>query len=107
METSVVGPGPLSFWWKVSSEANHDILSFIADGTTNKISGNVDWTQYVCFYGAGAHTFRWQYAKDASGSAGMDAGFVDEVTWLGCPAATNTPVTSSVIQPPGLGEGVL
>ena len=84
------GPGSLLFWWKVSSEFNHDFLSFIVDGTTtNRISGNVDWTQYACFFGAGAHTFRWEYTKDASGAAGLDAGFVDEVTWLGCPAATN------------------
>ncbi len=27
----------------------------------------------------GTHTFQWQYAKDASGSGGSDAGFLDEV----------------------------
>lgn len=85
------GPGSLLFWWKVSSEANHDFLSFIADGTTNRISGNVDWTQYARFFGAGAHTFRWEYTKDASGAAGLDAGFVGDVLWLPCPAATNLP----------------
>lgn len=86
------GPGSLLFWWKVSSEYNHDFLSFIVDGTTNQISGNVDWTQYARFFGAGAHTFRWEYTKDASGAAGLDAGFVSDVLWLPCPPATNQPV---------------
>lgn len=89
-QTSTNGPGSLLFWWKVSS-AGSDYLSFIVDTTTNRISGNVDWTQFACFVGEGTHTFRWEYAKDASGAAGSDAGWVGQVFWMPCPAATNAP----------------
>ncbi len=93
LQTITNGPGSLLFWWKVSSEANHDYLSFIVDGaTTNRISGNVGWTQYACFVGAGTHTFKWEYAKDGAGAAGADAGYLDGTAWLSCPAATNTPL---------------
>ena len=90
------GPGSIVFWWKVSSQANHDFFSFIMENdngynTTNRISGNVDWTEYACFFGDGSHTCRWEYAKDASGVAGADAGYLSEVAWFGVPAATNTP----------------
>ncbi|MCX7010159.1 MAG: hypothetical protein NTY53_23465 [Kiritimatiellaeota bacterium] len=92
LQTTTNGPGSLLFWWKVSSEAGHDYLSFIVDSTTtNRISGNVDWTQFAVFLGAGSHTCRWEYAKDGSGSAGSDAGWVGQVAWSPCPAATNAP----------------
>ena len=89
LQTTTNGAGSILFWWKASSETNHDFLSFIADGTTNQISGQADWSQYVYFFGAGSHTFRWLYSKDASGADGTDAGYLDQVQWAGCPAATN------------------
>lgn len=92
IQTTTEGAGSMLFWWKVSSEANHDYLSYIVDGmTTNRISGNADWSQFACFVGEGSHTFRWEYAKDSSGRAGSDAGWVTQVAWLPCPAATNVP----------------
>ena len=32
LETTVTGPGPLSFWWKVSSESCCDYLEFYTNG---------------------------------------------------------------------------
>src|SRR5687767_13496705 len=31
IETTVTGPAPLSFWWKVSSELGYDRLQFLID----------------------------------------------------------------------------
>ncbi len=83
LETTVVGPGSLTFWWKVSSESNYDFLEFYLDGAlqTGRISGSVNWAQKSYSVLAGSHTFRWRYAKDASTSSGTDAGWLDEVTW--------------------------
>jgi hypothetical protein len=85
LSTTVDGPGSLTFWWKVSSQPGQDFLAFtaIGGGFTNsaQISGEVDWTQQVISLPAGPQTLQWTYSKDASGSAGDDAGYVDQVTY--------------------------
>ncbi len=49
VETKVVGPGTLTFWWKISSESSYDYLRFRLDGedvaATPPISGEVNWQQ--------------------------------------------------------------
>jgi hypothetical protein len=79
MQTMVTGPGTLSFYWKVSSEANYDFLEFYIDGVRqNRISGNVNWQQKTyTVTGPGSHILLWQYAKDGSVSFGNDSGWVD------------------------------
>jgi M6 family metalloprotease-like protein len=89
IQTSVTGPGLLSFWWKVSSEVNYDYLRFYIDGVerAGSISGTVDWQNKSYSIGNGAHTVRWAYTKDISISSGADAGWVDEVNFT----STNVP----------------
>lgn len=73
------GPTTVSFWWKVSSETNHDFLTFSIGGIPqSSISGEVDWQHVVFTVPAGPQMLVWTYSKDASGTAGLDAGFVDE-----------------------------
>src|SRR4029079_17794235 len=44
LETSVTGPGVVTFWWAVSSEPDHDKLTFAVNGETkSSISGEVNW----------------------------------------------------------------
>jgi len=88
VSTTVIGPGTLSFWWKVSSELNYDFLEFYLDGSLQpgRISGEVDWQQRVAAIGAGSHVLKWRYSKDSIGSAGQDAAWLDQVVF----AATNT-----------------
>ena len=115
LTTTTNGPGTLSFWWKVSSQTNADVLSFSSygGGTTNltaQISGETGWAQLSVFLPGGPQTMVWTYTKDASQSAGLDAGFVDQVSYV--PGATlpfiianpvskttpgGTPVTFSVL----------
>ena len=80
LQMTVLGPGLLSFWWKVSSELGHDVLSGKANGATQAaISGQVDWQQQVMYLGSGSQSVEFVFAKDASGSAGQDAGWLDLV----------------------------
>lgn len=82
-QTAVAGPGTLSFWWKVSSEQWFDILSFSMDGVQQAaISGEVDWQPQTAVLANGLHTLQWTYAKDPSGSAGLDAGWVAQVSYV-------------------------
>jgi hypothetical protein len=85
LRTATNGPGALTFWWKVSSQANADILTFsdTAAGYSNalQISGEVDWNQNVVYLPAGQQSLQWTYSKDASISSGSDAGWVDQVSF--------------------------
>jgi hypothetical protein len=86
LNTTTNGPGKLTFWWKVSSQTNADILSFVASGgglvDSRQISGEVDWNQQTIFLPSGSQTFQWTYTKDAAKSAGSDAGWVDQVGYV-------------------------
>ncbi|MCB2187326.1 MAG: hypothetical protein KQJ78_12965 [Deltaproteobacteria bacterium] len=81
MSTTVIGPGVLSFWWKVSSQPGVHTLNFYLDlqTATPAISGNVDWTLKSFSLPAGEHHLMWAYVKDDSGPGGADAGWVDQV----------------------------
>ena len=84
LETTVDGPGIISFWWNVSSEEECDWLEFHVDGALDsRISGtNTTWAQkFVEVSGDGPHTLRWSYLKDAAAAIGSDCGWVDQVVW--------------------------
>jgi formylglycine-generating enzyme required for sulfatase activity len=85
-ETIVSGRGSILFWWKVSSESNADYLKFKVDGSeVAAISGTKGpWTQVSNrVETAGEHTLRWEYVKNASVSSSTDAGWVDDIVWVG------------------------
>ena len=82
LATTVQGPGKLSFWWKVSSEADYDFLEFAINGYVQTgISGEVGWTQLSYQIPAGPTTVTWSYTKDGSSASGQDAGWVDKVSY--------------------------
>lgn len=90
LQTTVVGPGTLSFHWKVSSEAANvltgtrgDLLEVYVDDVLQPgtISGKVDWQQKNLFIPAGSHTITWMYSKDAFVGLGSDCGWVDKVSF--------------------------
>ncbi|MGB2829103.1 MAG: choice-of-anchor D domain-containing protein [Phycisphaerae bacterium] len=94
MQTTVSGPGSVSFYWKVSSETNYDYLEFYVGGVRqDRISGSVNWTQKtVTVSGTGTHTLKWRYMKDGSVNSGSDCGWVDKVVWT----AVNPPSVTSI-----------
>lgn len=87
IETQVMGPGTVSFAWTVSSETNADYFRFEIDGTViDQISGNssgnnLPWATLNRNVPAGQHTLRWRYIKDASGEAGLDACWLDNIQY--------------------------
>lgn len=83
METTVIGPGTLTFWWNVSSEEDYDFLFFsVNDDPWAAISGETGWQQETFNLGAGSQTLTWTYAKDFSVSLGADCGWVDQVSFV-------------------------
>jgi hypothetical protein len=98
MQTTVTGPGSVSFWWKVSSETNNDrVMFFIGNTEMGRLSGEVDWTRAVFTVPAGSQTLRWTYQKNASLAAGQDRAWVDEVFFGALPPSiTSQPAGRAV-----------
>jgi plastocyanin len=92
LQTTITGPGTLTFWWKVSSEEGFDFLRvFVDQGSTPlmSISGETGWEQRSISITNGTHVLRWVYSKDGSVSAGHDAGWLDEVAFTPPPPTVN------------------
>ncbi len=102
--------GPLSFWYRVSSEANYDFFNFYIDGQQKlHKSGTVNWTYYSTTLGAGSHLLKWEYVKDAGVNGGSDTCWIDDLTittdataWhdiiaLTEPGASSTPWTPTTV----------
>ncbi|MCL2104431.1 MAG: leucine-rich repeat protein, partial [Kiritimatiellaeota bacterium] len=82
IETSVTGSGMFSFWWKVSSEIDDWLICTTNGVEALRISGEADWQQVSWMFGGGETVVRWTYAKDKSGVAGEDCGWLDGVAWI-------------------------
>jgi hypothetical protein len=92
----VTGPGTVSFWWKVSSETNHDSLRFYVGGSEQaRISGEVDWEQRTFVVPAGTQELKWKFKN--RGMTGQDRGWVDQIQFAGVPPTiTRQPDSRSV-----------
>jgi len=83
LQTTVTGPGTLSFWWRVSSFGVLNPLTFAVNGARiASISGEVGWQRRTLFIGGGTHALQWTYSKDSFAAAGQDAGWVDQVSFV-------------------------
>ncbi len=81
----------ISFYQKVSSEANYDYLRFYIDNTLqDSWSGNGNWEFETFNVESGFHTFKWEYYKDQAVTSGQDCGWIDEITF---------PVSSIIVTP--------
>ena len=85
----------ISFYQKVSSEANYDYLRFYIDNILqDNWSGNGSWEFETFNVESGFHTFEWEYYKDGGVSSYQDCGWIDEITF---PAASVI-VTPTVLE---------
>jgi hypothetical protein len=83
IQTTVQGPGPLAFWWRVSSELGYDQLQFLIDDIEQVyISGEVDWQIRNFDIPSGTHTLKWRYVKDSSDGGGLDLAWLDQVSYV-------------------------
>lgn len=95
IQTTVVGPGTVSFWWQAYSEPDADWLEFyVGSDLQSRISGGGDnystWPsgwQYCSFpVPAGTNVLKWRYAKDSSLTGGtLDCAWVDRVSFVTTP----------------------
>ncbi len=89
LEYDVFSNDSISFWYKVSSEANYDFLKFYVDNVElDSWAGDVPWSYAAYALNAGMHTFKWQYSKDVSVSTGSDCVWVDFIELPAQPTTT-------------------
>lgn len=102
--TSVVGPGTLRYFWRVSSELGYDYLTFFFNDVEQqgKISGEVNWAQRTWTIPTGTHTLRWTYNKDGSASVGQDRAWLDRVEYV-----PDVPIFVLTVAKQGTGGGTV
>ena len=72
----------ISFYYKVSSEATYDKLTFQIDGQTKgEWSGNSGWCRAAYPVTIGVHTYKWTYSKDYYGTGGQDCAYIDYISF--------------------------
>ncbi len=78
----VLADGDLSFYRKLSSEAEWDFLRFYIDyNMVGEWSGELDWELQSFPVTQGLHTFRWVYEKDSYFSSGEDCAWLDFIVF--------------------------
>lgn len=78
--TRAVGGGPLSFWYRVSSETGGDYFNFyVDDQRLLHLSGTLAWQQYSTTLPAGEHIVKFEYVKNAGVSSGSDTVWIDDL----------------------------
>jgi hypothetical protein len=72
----------VSFYSLVSSEADFDTLVFRVDSVNVfELSGDIPWTQRQSVLKPGVHYLEWVYKKDVSLTGGLDAAWIDQVSF--------------------------
>lgn len=105
IQTLVTGPGTLTFWWKVSTETNCDYAHFYVNGAElARRSGEADWSQARISLGSGPQRLRWDYARDAAGSMGQNALWLDQVSFVSSVAPTSPAPAGAPNAPTAPGE---
>ena len=81
--------GVMSFFKKVSSEEDFDMLYFYIDGSARgNWSGEVSWSEERFTLTPGQHELKWTYNKDVYVSSGSDCAWLDNIVFP--PAETIT-----------------
>ena len=107
IQTTVTGPGTLTYWWNVSSWPVTDYLEFSVNGLEQaRISGygvyySYGWEARTNYLGAGPQVLEWAYTKTDSrvGPSGQDSGWLDDVNYTpgGTPPFLSLSPTNQVV----------
>lgn len=93
LQTTVTGPGTLSFWWMNPSGNNYLYLN-IANSNVTFLVSYPSWQQQTIYLGPGTQTIKWVYSLGGSFGDSFQ-GYVDQVSYA--PGATAPLIT---VQPP-------
>jgi hypothetical protein len=105
LETTVEGPGSLSFWWKIYSYKRDSSLRFYVDGVERLVWVNDSGWQPATFaLGAGSHVLRWVYGASGGFAGYMATAWLDEVRFVPTLVFDSIVLTNGSVQLRLLGE---
>jgi hypothetical protein len=82
LNTTVTGPGTLTFWWRISTITNADTLTFSANGVAQAaISGVTGWLHPSIYISPGSQALAWVFDAPA-GATSSDHVWVDQVSYV-------------------------
>jgi hypothetical protein len=94
LQTTVTGPGTLTFWAECSQFFDHYIFSASGSyGQAVVIPPFAQWTQETVYLGAGTQSLQWLFQKSPFGSFGLDAVWLDQVNFI--PGGTSPMIISA------------
>ena len=100
LQTTITGPGDLSFWWRITTESYSDELVFQIDGVKQtSIYYNQPWIQGSYRIAAGVHTLVWKYVTGSYGGSGEGRGWLDQVIFerLNMPSISVEPQSQTIV----------
>jgi hypothetical protein len=81
LQTTIVGPGTMTFYWETLGQADEFDLEFDANGDyVDDIGAQTGWSQETFQLSAGTNFLMWN-ATTSSGSSPSDAGFVGDIVF--------------------------
>ena len=104
----VFGEGEISFYRKVSSEEEYDVLFFYIDAfLQDEWSGEVGWGKEQYTLAPGVHEVKWTYFKDMYMSDGSDCAWLDNIVFPPSEIimATKETVTNGIVLYPNPNKG--
>jgi hypothetical protein len=98
--TTVNGPGTLIFYWWISSNPK-DTLTFSVNGISQASTSfaiGSSWSQFSMYLPGGTQNLNWTYKQNSTIPVGLEAAFVDEVSYVAGPTLilTTSPTNQSV-----------
>ena len=82
LQVEVLATGELSFYKKVSTEADYDFFTFLIDNVkVGEWSGAHDWSKSSFEITQGTHVIEWKYTKDYAVSGGSDCCWIDYISF--------------------------
>ena len=106
----VTAPGDISFFKYLSSEQDYDFLKFKINGNKEgEWSGEDNAWSFVSFpVSIGQNTFKWEYEKDGSQTAGQDCAWIDYIVfppiYLGVTSVVDTKIDFEIFPNPTMGS---
>ncbi len=101
LQTTVTGPGTLTFWTYVPDTSGELILT-AGNATQAVLAGPMlSWEHETYYIGPGTQTLTWTYTNSSSFGFTIDPAYLDQVSWVTgatAPVITNQPVSQSQVQ---------
>ena len=84
LSTTVIGPGTLSWWWKLEMADCAGVDVFVDGTLVSSLDSASDWTAAsIQIAGDGEHAVRFEFWNAGTAATISDCAYLDQVSWTG------------------------